>query len=129
MAVAGPQGLQDENVQIRPAAPLTDGSTWVVDQTPQTNYPWYLLQPGQGGMLCLTLFVPAAVEVTLGRSDSAQTADSKTQASPGFPTKEVHFVRAGGLPTFHPVTCAEVRFEGETPSRTVVPCAGLFDER
>lgn len=126
-AVAGKQGLTDENIRIRPAAPLSDGSTWVIDQTPQTNYEWYLLQPGEKSDLCLTLHVPVAAQVLLAEGAQGQTADSQTQASPGFPAKAVHFVRPPGERVFHPVTCTEIRFEGDDVARKDVPCAGFFE--
>jgi len=123
-AVAGPEGPADENMKARPAAPLA-GSTWVIDATAQTNHTWYLLQPGQGASSCLTLHVPAASEIALAEKGAEQTADSKTQASPDFPEKHVHFVRPEGQPTFHPETCEEVF--PETGARKIVPCAKLFD--
>ncbi|MGK3961303.1 hypothetical protein WMF38_50630 [Sorangium sp. So ce118] len=126
-SVAGPQALGDENIKIRQASPLADGSTWVVDQTAQTNHEWYLLQPGNEAKLCLTLFVPAAAQVTLKQGNKEQTADSETQASPGFPVKEVHFVRPQGERTFHPAACTELRHTGGAASRKKVPCAGFYD--
>lgn len=126
-AVAGPQGRKDENIRLGPAGSCMDGSVWIVDQTPQTNYQWYLLQPGEPAELCLTLFVPAAAQVTLGAVENAQTAYAKTQASPNFPVKEVRFARPRQARLFHPVACAELRLSGEDRERMPVQCASLFE--
>lgn len=127
--MAGPEALEDENIKIRPAAPLAGGNTWVVDETPQTNHEWYLLQPGDASNVCLTLFVPAAAQVTLKQGEKGQTAESRTQPSPDFPEKRVEFARAAGESTFHPKTCTEIRpSTGKRPaSHKTVSCAGFFD--
>lgn len=127
-AVAGPDGVEDENIKVRAAAPLSDGSKWVVDTTATTNHAWYLLEPGGEKKLCLTLFVPMAAQVTLAQSGKGLTAESMTQASPGFPEKHVRFEKPAGARTFSPAACREVKTTkaGSSSSRNV-PCAKLFD--
>ena len=125
---AGPGGASDENIKVYAAKPLTNGSTWVVDRTATTNHEWYLLEPGDDKKLCLTLFVPIAAQVTIAQSGKALTAESFTQASPGFPEKHVHFKKADGARTFSPTCCQEVTHtKTGTASIRKVPCATLFD--
>lgn len=124
----GAAAAEDENIKSRPASDLKDGSVWVIDYTPGTNYQWYLLQPGEGGQLCLTLFVPAAAQVALSKSKGVLAATSKTQASPGFPAKQVDFKRKQGEGRFSPVTCQEIDYtKSKTGTRRKVDCAGVFD--
>jgi hypothetical protein len=127
-AFAGPEGTRDENIKIQPATPLTNGSTWVVDTTATTNHEWYLLEPGEDKKLCLTLFVPVAAQVTLAEKGTSLTAESKTQASPGFAEKQVLFTKPAGARAFSPACCREVTHTkaGASSSRKV-PCATLFD--
>jgi hypothetical protein len=124
----GAAGAEDENIKSSPANPLKDGSVWVIDHTPGTNSQWYLLQPGEGKQLCLTLFVPAAAQVTLSQSAKALAAKAKTQASPGFPAKQVDFKRKQGETRFSPVACQEIDYtKSKAGTRRKVDCASVFD--
>lgn len=128
VALLGAAALEDENIHTDPAKPLRDGSTWVVDQTPTTNYDWYLLQPGAGGQLCMTLFVPSASDVTLSKRGSALEARSGAQ---GDPSVAVRFVRPRGSERFQPVACVEQRSSEDRRRwlRRTVPCADVFGSR
>ncbi|WP_164002587.1 hypothetical protein [Pyxidicoccus caerfyrddinensis] len=127
-AAFGEAGLEDENIRSRPAKPLKDGSVWVIDYTPGTNYQWHLLQPGEGGQVCLTLFVPAAAQVELSQKGREWTAKAKTQASPGLPAKQVEFKRPAGQGRFSAVACQEIDYtKSQAGSRRKVDCATVFD--
>jgi len=124
----GAAAAEDENIKSRPASELKDGSVWVIDSTAGTNYQWYLLQPGEGGQLCLTLYVPAAAQIALSKSKAGLAATSKTQASPGFPAKQVDFKRKQGEARFSAVACQEIDYsKSKAGTRHKVGCAGFFD--
>lgn len=125
-AAFGQQGLTDGSIRIRAADPLSDGSIWVLDETPQTNWEWFLLHPRGKSELCLTLRVPHAVEVHLAQSEQGQEAVSLTQAPPGYPVEKVRFTRPAGERVFLPTTCTEIRFEGDDEVIEDVPCASFF---
>lgn len=125
-AAFGQQGLTDGSIGIRAADPLSDGSIWVLDETPQTNWEWFLLQPRGKSELCVTLRVPHAVQVNLAESEQGQDAISLTQASPGYPVERVRFMRPAGERMFHPTTCTEIRFEGDDEALKDVPCTNFF---
>ncbi|WP_426753475.1 hypothetical protein [Myxococcus sp. Y35] len=127
-AAYGAAGTEDENIRSSPASPLKDGSVWVIDATAGANFQWYLLQPGAGGKLCLTLFVPAAAQVSVRQKGSALAAQAKTQPSPGYPVKQVDFKRAKGAARFTPASCEEFDpAKSGAGSRRKVDCATVFD--
>lgn len=123
----GPSGTQDENIVVSQAVPLTDGSVWVVDRTAMTNFQWYLLQPGRGA-LCLTAFIPNAVQSELRQEKDGLALMARTQAAPGFPEKAVTFRRLQGEASFKATSCREV-LRAPSGKETIrqVSCPKIFE--
>ncbi len=127
-ALFGEAGSKDETLVIRPVHTLKDGSLWLIDRSPGSNVAWFLLQPGKGRSVCLTLFVPAAVQVNIQQQGTTQTAEAKTQASLG-PTKQATYQRPKGARvfSFDPQSCLKITYtEDGASSRQQVPCSTRF---
>jgi hypothetical protein len=127
-AAFGADAESDENIKVRAARPLTDGSVWVIDETPMHNPPWFLLQPGKRKELCVTLFLPGAESVWIRRQGTSFLVHSATQGVPGA---EVYFRRNAGQPTFQPRRCLKLLASPnrKTLVREPVKCAEAYEWR
>ncbi|UJR87320.1 MULTISPECIES: hypothetical protein [Sandaracinus] len=106
----GAAALGDENIVRRIAAPIDDGSVWVVDQTATANPSWFLLQPrlNDTSALCLSLQLDHAAHAEITRVRAGWRIEAVEQAPPGFAARRWRYLRRDGTPRFRLVGCEAV---------------------